>query len=261
MCRNGIRSWVVTFLAAAILFWTGGLLRADNGHEGKAGVQEIKELVSKCKITLAKAIEIAEAATQGRAYGVECELEDGRVEIEVKVLVGDVLKEVEIDGADGKVLEIETKQPTTRETRQRLDVSKLLGRPREPDRHFFFTDTEDGISLSAEAARNEMREAAKANPGQPPMIRNPKTGKYTGVFGLKCPKCGTYFSMQPKTGSMFPTSWRDICPKCGYSEQREQAIQAAIKMHQEGKYDPERIPPFMREDIEKALRERDAQKK
>jgi len=179
----------------------------------------------------------------------------------VKVLVGDVLKEVEIDGADGKVLEIETKQPTTRETRQRGHVDTLLGRSKPTDRHFFFTDTEDGISLSAEAARNEMREAAKANPGQPPMIRNPKTGKYTGVFGLKCPKCGTYFPMQPKTGSMFPTSWRDICPKCGYSEQREQAIQAAIKMHQEGKYDPDRIPPFMREDIEKALRERDAQKK
>ncbi len=127
----------------------------------------------------------------------------------------------------------------------------------DTDRHFYFSDTEDGITLTADQARKELREAAKAaGPGQIAMIKNPKSGKNTGVPGLRCGKCKAYFPMPEKTGGLFPTAWRDVCPKCGFSQQKEDAVQAAIKQQKEGKYDPNRIPAFMREDIEKALQER-----
>jgi hypothetical protein len=135
------------------------------------------------------------------------------------------------------------------------------GGPKDTDKNFYFTDTEDGLTLSADKARDEMRAAAKANPGQPAMIKNPKSGKFTGTPGLRCPKCKAYFPMPEKTGGLFPTAWRDVCPKCGFSEQRDQAVQAAIKQKKEGKYDPNRIPTFMREDIEKALGEGGGAKK
>ncbi len=123
------------------------------------------------------------------------------------------------------------------------------------EKHIYFTDTQDGITVSAEEAREMLREAAKANPGQRPMIKNPKSGKYTGVIGEKCEKCGAYFELPEKSGSIFPDSWRDECPKCGHSAQKERAIQAALKQKKEGKYDPEKIPPFIRRAVEEYERE------
>ncbi len=126
---------------------------------------------------------------------------------------------------------------------------------KETDRHFYCPDTQDGFTLTAQEARNQMRESAKARPGQPVMLKNPKSGQYTAVPGLRCPKCKAYFEIPEKEGGLFPSSWRDVCPKCNYSESREQAVAVARKQQKEGKYDPNKMPAFMREDIDKALQE------
>jgi ssDNA-binding Zn-finger/Zn-ribbon topoisomerase 1 len=128
------------------------------------------------------------------------------------------------------------------------------GGGKDTDRHFYCTDDGSGFTLSGAEARKQMREAAKANPGQRVMLKNPKTGQYSAIPGQKCPKCGAYFEIPEKSGGgLFPNAWRDVCPKCNYSESRAQAIETAKKQKKEGKYDPNRIPQFMREDIEKAL--------
>lgn len=120
------------------------------------------------------------------------------------------------------------------------------------EKHFYFEDTDDGITVSAEDAREMLHEAAKANPTGRGLVKNPKTGKYTGVIGRKCPKCGKYFVPPEKPSSIFPDSWRDECPKCGYSDEKEKAIQAAFQQKKQGTYDPEKLPAFIREAVEEA---------
>ena len=120
------------------------------------------------------------------------------------------------------------------------------------DKHFYCADCDSGFTVSAEDAREALRAAAKANPGSRPLAKCEKCGKFTCVIGKKCPKCNTYFAMPEKSGSLFPDSWRDECPKCGYSAQRERAVEAALKQKKEGKYDPNKIPEFIREAVEEA---------
>ncbi|MBN1345217.1 MAG: hypothetical protein JXQ73_21165 [Phycisphaerae bacterium] len=122
------------------------------------------------------------------------------------------------------------------------------------DKHFYCADCDDGFTVSAEKARDMLREAAKANPGQRAMAKCPKCNKFTCIIGLKCEKCGKYFEMPEKSGGIFPTSWRDECPHCGFSAQRDRAVRAALKQKAEGKYDPDKIPPFIREAVEDAER-------
>lgn len=59
------------------------------------------------KLSLGKAIELAEEHSKGKAVAAYCELEDGGLEIEVYCLVGDKIMEVEIDGKTGNVTEME----------------------------------------------------------------------------------------------------------------------------------------------------------
>ncbi len=73
-------------------------------------VSSTKEMVKKMddgKLSLGKAIELAEKHSKGKAVAAHCELEDGDLEIEVYCLVGDKIMEVEIDGKTGKVTEME----------------------------------------------------------------------------------------------------------------------------------------------------------
>lgn len=135
-----------------------------------------------------------------------------------------------------------------------LEQARKLARSRpalaERPKHIYFSDTKEGITVPVDQAREMLREAAKANPDKRPLIKNPKTGKHTGVMGMKCDQCGTYFPIAERSGGIFPTRWRDECPKCGYSVQRKRAVQAALKMKAQGKYDPKKIPPFIRKAVE-----------
>lgn len=121
-------------------------------------------------------------------------------------------------------------------------------------KHFYFPDTDHGITVSSKEAREMLHEAAKANPKGRGYVKNPKSGEYTGVTGRKCPKCGIYFEPPESSGSIFPDSFRDECPdpKCGYSEHRENTIKSAFEAMKKGTYDPDKIPAFMREAIEEA---------
>lgn len=120
------------------------------------------------------------------------------------------------------------------------------------DKRFYCPDCDDGFTVSAEEARTLLREAAKANPGERALVKCPKCGQYSCVVGMKCPKCGKYFEPPEKSGSIFPDSWRDECPHCGYSGEREKAVKAALKQKREGTYDPDKIPGFIREAVEEA---------
>lgn len=78
-------------------------------HCGKCA-GSVKDMVKKMddgKLSLGKAIELAEEHSKGKAVAAYCELEDGGLEIEVYCLVGDKIMEVEIDGKTGKVTEME----------------------------------------------------------------------------------------------------------------------------------------------------------
>ena len=78
-------------------------------HCGKCA-SSCKDMVKKMddgKLSLGKAIELAEEHSKGKAVAAHCELEDGGLEIEVYCLVGDKIMEVEIDGKTGKVTEME----------------------------------------------------------------------------------------------------------------------------------------------------------
>ena len=78
-------------------------------HCGKCA-SSCKDMVKKMdegKLSLSKAIELAEEHSKGKAVAAYCELEDGGLEIEVYCLVGDKIMEVEIDGKTGKVTEME----------------------------------------------------------------------------------------------------------------------------------------------------------
>ncbi len=78
-------------------------------HCGKCA-SSVKDMVKKMddgKLSLGKAIELAEEHSKGKAVAAHCELEDGGLEIEVYCLVGDKIMEVEIDGETGKVTEME----------------------------------------------------------------------------------------------------------------------------------------------------------
>ncbi len=94
-------------LAGVLVF--GLLAWPVYAHCGKCA-SSCKDMVKKMesgKLSLGKAIELAEEHSKGKAVAAYCELEDGVLEIEVYCLVGEKIMEVEIDGKTGKVTEME----------------------------------------------------------------------------------------------------------------------------------------------------------
>ncbi len=87
-------------------------------HCGKcaASGKDMVKLMEEGKISLGKAVEIAEKHSNGKAVAAYCELGGDGLEIEVYCLVGNKIMEVEIDGKTGKVMEMEKKRslPTRR---------------------------------------------------------------------------------------------------------------------------------------------------
>ncbi len=95
-------------VAASVLVF-GLLAWPVYAHCGKCA-SSCKDMVKKMddgKLSLGKAIELAEEHSKGKAVAAYCELEDGGLEIEVYCLVGDKIMEVGIDAKTGKVTEME----------------------------------------------------------------------------------------------------------------------------------------------------------
>ena len=98
-----------TFVVVAGVLVFGLLAWPVYAHCGKCA-SSVKDMVKKMddgKLSLGKAIELAEEHSKGKAVAAYCELEDGDLQIDVYCLVGDKIMEVEIDGKTGKVTEME----------------------------------------------------------------------------------------------------------------------------------------------------------
>ncbi len=107
MSRKGkIVLGVVAASTVALVAWP---VYAHCGKCATSGKDMVK-LMEEGKLSLGKAIEIAEKHSNGRAVAAYCELEGGGLEIEVYCLVGNKIMEVEIDGKTGKVSEMEEKK-------------------------------------------------------------------------------------------------------------------------------------------------------
>ncbi len=115
MSRKGkIVLGVVAASTVALVAWPVYAHCGKCATSGKHMVQSMEE----GKLSLGKAIEIAEKHSNGKAVAAYCELEGGGLEIEVYCLVGNKIMEVEIDGKTGKVSEMEQKRSLPTRTAQ-----------------------------------------------------------------------------------------------------------------------------------------------
>ncbi len=120
------------------------------------------------------------------------------------------------------------------------------------DKHFFCEDCQHGFSVDADEARQLLRQAIKENPeARGATVKCPKCGKYTCQIGHKCPKCNTYFAM-PAPSELEAGDWRDECPECGYSQERDEVVKTALELKKQGKYDPDKQPDYIRDAVEQA---------
>ena len=115
MTRKGkIVLGVVAATAVALVAWP---VYAHCGKCAASGKDMVK-VMEEGKLSLGKAVEIAEKHSNGKAVAAYCELEGGGLEIEVYCLVGNKIMEVEIDGKTGKVSEMEQKRSLPTSTAQ-----------------------------------------------------------------------------------------------------------------------------------------------
>ena len=115
MSRKGkIVLGVVVASTVALVTWP---VYAHCGKCAASGKDMVK-LMDEGKLSLGKAIELAEKHSNGKAVAAYCELEGGGLEIEVYCLVGNKIMEVEIDGKTGKVMEMEQKRSLPSRTAQ-----------------------------------------------------------------------------------------------------------------------------------------------
>ncbi len=115
MSRKGkIVLGVVAASAVASVAWP---VYAHCGKCAASGKDMVK-LMEEGRLSLGKAVEIAEKHSNGKAVAAYCELEGDGLEIEVYCLVGNKIMEVEIDGKTGKVMEMEQKRSLPSRTAQ-----------------------------------------------------------------------------------------------------------------------------------------------
>ena len=115
MSRKGkIVLGVVAATTVALVAWP---VYAHCGKCAASGKDMVK-LMEQGKLSLGKAVEIAEKHSNGKAVAAYCELEGDGLEIEVYCLVGNKIMEVEIDGKTGKVMEMEQKRSLPSRTAQ-----------------------------------------------------------------------------------------------------------------------------------------------
>ncbi len=88
---------------------TGAIAKVEEDEEGEVeDLPEAKKVLAASKITFAQAITIAKGKVDGgKPFEVDTEIEDGKPIIEVGLLAGDKIMNVEIDAVTGKVLEVE----------------------------------------------------------------------------------------------------------------------------------------------------------
>jgi len=77
------------------------------GEKEAARCRQMVRMMEAGKMSLAKAIALAEKESQGRALAAYCRLQKNRLQIQVYCLVRDKIMQVEIDARTGQVTEME----------------------------------------------------------------------------------------------------------------------------------------------------------
>ena len=100
------------FLGAAVMSLLALAAWPVYAHCGKcaASGKDMVKMMEEGNLSLAKAVEIAEKHSKGKAVAAYCDLEGGGLQIEVYCLVGDKIMEVELNGKTGKVTETEERK-------------------------------------------------------------------------------------------------------------------------------------------------------
>ncbi len=107
--RQSMRLGFVALVGVSIVL--GGWMAAgsvalaeEEGHDRSHKLRVLADRIAAAELTLGGAIEAAEKATGGVAVMAGYELEDDGLEIEVKILIDQKIKEVEFDAMTGKHL-------------------------------------------------------------------------------------------------------------------------------------------------------------
>jgi uncharacterized membrane protein YkoI len=87
---------------------TGAVLEVEDSKADADEIADAKKLLGASKTTFAQAIATAlDKVKDGKPFEVELDSEDGKTIIEVELLSGNKIMQVEIDAVTGKVLEVE----------------------------------------------------------------------------------------------------------------------------------------------------------
>ncbi len=116
--------------------------------------------------------------------------------------------------------------------------------------NFFCRECDYGFTVPGEKAQQLFAEAEKANPGLQRFVKCPECGKYGCVVCTQCPECGSYYTVPPAEEGMPVKGFRDACPDCGFSAERDRAIKKAMRQKAQGTYDPTKLPDYVREAVE-----------
>jgi len=106
---SGKEKIVLGVVAAAAVALLAGPIYAHCGKCAASGKDMVK-MMEQGKLSLGKAVEIAEKHSKGKAVAAYCGLDGDALGIDVYCLVGDKIMEVEIDGKTGKVMEMAQKK-------------------------------------------------------------------------------------------------------------------------------------------------------
>lgn len=99
------------------------------GEKDAARCRQMVRMLEAGKLSLAKAIALAEKESQGRALAAYCQLQKNRLQIQVYCLVRDKIMQVEIDARTGQVTEMER----TKSLPRQKDEEHLHGDDEEAD--------------------------------------------------------------------------------------------------------------------------------
>ncbi len=106
-----------------VLLAVVSLARANGSGEA----EQLKKALAAARVTPAQAIETAQKEVAGgKAIEVDLEVEKGAAIYEVVVLVGETVKEVQVDTVTGKVLAAKEEQPEADEADELATVKKAL---------------------------------------------------------------------------------------------------------------------------------------
>jgi hypothetical protein len=101
-------AWRLASVAIGLGFWATS---APAAGEERAELARVQALVTKAKVTMVQAIEMAmKEVPDGRPLRTELQMEDDRPQYEVTLLVGEQSVEVEVDAETGRVLNVDREE-------------------------------------------------------------------------------------------------------------------------------------------------------